>query len=89
MREYEELVNSLKNCVYIPCDGTQKEKCLAGRENDCKRELMAMAVDAIEELQTRIDRAVGLYNRDVEKTAIYEALIGISPEPPKETTNDS
>lgn len=84
MRDYEELVNSLKNCVYIPCDGAQKEKCLAGREDDCRRELMAIAANAIEELQTRIDLAVGLYNRNVEKTAMYEALIGISPEPPKE-----
>lgn len=42
------------------------------------------AADAIEELNKRIDRAINLYNRNVEKTAIYEALIGISPEPPKE-----
>lgn len=50
MRDYEELVNSLKNCVYIPCVGTQKEKCLAGREDDCRRELMAIAANAIQEL---------------------------------------
>ena len=50
MLDYEELVNSLKNCVNIPCNEAQKEKCLAGRENDCRRELMAIAADAIEEL---------------------------------------
>lgn len=45
------------------------------------------AADAIEELSRRIERAVDLYNRDVEKTAMYEALAGISPEPPKEEDN--
>ena len=44
------------------------------------------AADAIEELSRRIDRAVKLYNRNVEKTAMYEALAGINPEPPKEET---
>lgn len=42
------------------------------------------AADAIEELSRRIERAVDLYNRNVEKTAMYEALIGLSPEPSKE-----
>lgn len=56
MRDYEELVNSLKNCVYIPCDGTQKEKCLAGREDNCRRELMAIAANAIEELVRNADK---------------------------------
>lgn len=38
----------------------------------------------IEEKNRRIDR-VGLYNRNAEKSAaMYEALAGISPEPPKE-----
>lgn len=44
------------------------------------------AADAIEELSRRIDRAVDLYNRNVEKTAMYEAMIGLSPEPSKEET---
>lgn len=42
------------------------------------------AADAIEELSKRIDRAVELYNRGVERSAMYEALVGIAPEPPKE-----
>ena len=47
-------------------------------------DLVRCAWQAIEELSRRIDRAVDLYNRNVEKTAMYEALIGLSPEPPKE-----
>lgn len=39
-----------------------------------------------EELNRRIDRAIELYNRNVEKSAMYEALAGISPEPQKEET---
>lgn len=50
MRDYKELVNNLKNCVYIPCNEVQKEECLAGMENDCRRELMAIAADVIEDL---------------------------------------
>lgn len=42
------------------------------------------AADSIEELSKRIDRAVSLYNLNVEKTAMYEALVGLSPEPPNE-----
>jgi hypothetical protein len=56
MRDYEELVNSLKNCVYIPCSEKQKEKCLAGKETDCKRELMAIAANAIKELVSNADK---------------------------------
>lgn len=44
----------------------------------------AEAADAIEDLSKRIDRAVELYNRGVEMSAMYEALVGITPEPPKE-----
>ena len=47
-------------------------------------ELTNLAADVIEELNRRIDRAIELYNRNVEKSAMYEALAGISPEPPKE-----
>ena len=42
------------------------------------------AADAIEELSKRIDKAVDIYNRNVKKTAMYEVLVGIAPEPPKE-----
>lgn len=45
--------------------------------------ILPEAADAIEKLSKRINRAIELYNRNVEKTAIYEALMGISPEPPK------
>ena len=56
------------------------------RETSCGAEdtLWWQAADAIEELNRRIDRAIELYNRNVEKSAIYEALTGISPEPSKE-----
>lgn len=46
--------------------------------------VMEKAADAIEKLSKRIDRAVELYNRGVERSAMYEALVGIAPEPPKE-----
>ena len=46
--------------------------------------LLFDAADAIEELSKRINRAVELYNRGVEKSAMYEHLVGIAPEPPKE-----
>lgn len=46
--------------------------------------LLTETADAIEELSKRIDHAVDLYNRNIEKTAMYEALLGIEPEPPKE-----
>jgi len=44
------------------------------------------AADVIEELSKRIDLAVELYNRGIVKSAMYEALVGIAPEPPKEET---
>ena len=73
MRDYEELVNSLKNCVYIPCDGTQKEKCLAGREDDCRRELMAIAANAITELVSNADKFkwISTAERQPEKSGLY------------------
>ena len=49
-------------------------------------ELTGKAADAIEQLEQRIDRAIDLYNRNIEKTAMYEAVIGITPEKPKERT---
>ena len=49
-----------------------------------KAPMVMEAADAIEELSKRIDRAVELYNRGVERSAMYEALVGIAPEPPKE-----
>lgn len=52
----------------------------------CESALALAAADAIEELSKRIDTAVDIYNRNVEKTAMYEVLIGIRPEPPKEET---
>lgn len=50
----------------------------------CESALALAAADAIEELSKRIDTAVDIYNRNVEKTAMYEVLIGIRPEPPNE-----
>lgn len=67
---YDELVNELR-------DEDDFEICGA-------YDILGRAADAIEELSKRIDRAIDLYNRNIEKTAIYEALLGISPEPLKE-----
>ena len=38
----------------------------------------------IEEMNRRIDRDIGFYNRNAEKSGMYEALAGIRPEPPKD-----
>ena len=67
------MCNELVKRMREPC---QYENCVLCQE----------AADAIEELSKRIDRAVELYNRGVEKSAMWEALEGISPEPPKEET---
>ncbi|MBQ3850295.1 MAG: hypothetical protein II747_07575 [Clostridia bacterium] len=82
MRDYEKQLRALREADLLSMCG----EC--GYKGDKKGPLFSKAADAIEELQTRIDRAVGLYNKNVEKTAMYETLIGISPEPPKEETND-
>ena len=65
---YEVLISHLRDCA----------------RHDPYENTFTEAADAIEELNRRIDRAVNLYNRNVEKTAMYEALIGLSPEPSKE-----
>lgn len=67
------MCNELVKRMREPC---QYENCVLCQE----------AADAIEELSKRIDRAVELYNRGVEKSAMWEALEGISQEPPKEET---
>lgn len=75
---YEELVAELRNLhrAYV---GT-------GNGTSHHAKIILQAADAIEKLSRRIERAVDLYNRNVEKTAMYEALIGLSPEPSKEET---
>ena len=78
---YEELIAALRFCDGGECDGCCRYKKEHGAE--CYT-LLRDAADAIEELSKRIDRAVELYNRDVERSAMYEALAGIAPEPPKE-----
>lgn len=67
------MCNELVKRMREPC---QYENCVLCQE----------AADAIDELSKRIGRAVELYNRGVEKSAMWEALEGISPEPPKEET---
>ncbi len=76
---YEELVKRLR-------EESEIERWLQPHSANETPKLLNDAADAIEELSRRIERAVDLYNRNVEKTAIYEALIGLSPEPPKEDT---
>lgn len=84
---YEKLIQSLRHCVECDHQGCATD-CQFGKEHPlnfiCMDYLLHDAADAIEELSKRIDRAVSLYNRNVEKTAMYEALVGLSPEPPKE-----
>lgn len=86
MNEYDALIESCRACA--SGFNTSCDRCMfCGKdyyENTCFEQLHRAAADAIEELSRRIDRAVDLYNRNVEKTAMYEALAGISPEPPKE-----
>lgn len=78
---YDELVKELRDSA----EWADRLALLMGRaEGDAHAPIMRKAADAIEELQARIDLAVGLYNKNVKKTAMYEALIGISPEPQKE-----
>ena len=67
---YEVLIAHLRECAKL----------------DPSNNTYAEAADAVEEMNRRIDRAIELYNRNVEKSAMYEALAGISPEPPKEKT---
>ncbi len=82
---YSELVKRLRNCAsdtVEDCAGCLYQGGYKGTY--CMNGLITEAADAIEELNRRIDRAIELYNRDVEKSAMYEALVGISPELPKE-----
>lgn len=74
---YEELVKRLR-------EESEIERWLQPHSANETPKLLDDAARAIEELSRRIERAVDLYNRNVEKTAMYEALIGLSPEPPKE-----
>lgn len=77
-----ELVAALRHCAKRSvCNGCPR----CGKHiTNCPTELYREAADAIEELSKRVDRAVELYNRDDERSAMYEALAGIAPEPPKE-----
>lgn len=86
MNEYDALIESSRACALR--FNTNCDRCMfCGKdtlEKFCYERLHESAADAIEKLSRRIDRAVDLYNRNVEKTAMYEALIGLSPELPKE-----
>lgn len=88
MNEYDALIESCRACA--SGFNTNCDRCMFCRkdtlEKFCYERLHESAADAIEKLSRRIERAVDLYNRNVEKTAMYEALIGLSPEPPKEET---
>ena len=76
---YEDLVKQLRFCYCaVTCEG-----CPYGF-GGCEEDLMKNAAKAIEEQNRRIDRAVDMYKRNIEKTSMYEALIGLSPEPPQE-----
>lgn len=82
---YDDLVKRLRNCIsdtVEDCAGCPYQGGYKGTY--CMNGLISEAADAIEEMNRRIGRAIELYNRNVEKSAMYEALAGISPEPPKE-----
>lgn len=75
---YEELVKELRQSIdWSTADGGIPVGLIYR---------LSQAADAIEDLSKRIDRAVDIYNRNVEKTAMYEVLVGIAPKPPKEET---
>lgn len=82
---YEDLIKNLRDCANSSCEHCaylkQDENCFV---KFCG--VLQDAADAIEIMNRRIERAIELYNRNVEKSAMYEALAGISPEPPKEET---
>ena len=86
MNEYDALIESCRACA--SGFNTNCDRCMFCRKDNlekiCHERLHEAAADAIENLSRRIERAVDLYNRNVEKTAMYEALIGLSPEPPQE-----
>ena len=75
---YEELVKLARHCSEI-------DACINCPVSGCEGTtgIMNRLADAIEELSKRINRAVELYDSGVERSAMYEALKGISPEPPK------
>lgn len=72
---YSELVKRLHR---------YSENCVAYKLDADFADAVQQAAEVIEELNRRIGRVIELYNRNVEKSAMYEALMGISPEPPKE-----
>lgn len=88
---YDELVKSLRElcemtalCEDYSCfECPYEEKC-SSYKNGRLSSVYGQAADAINEMNRRIDQAIELYNRNIEKTAMYEVLVGISPEPPKE-----
>ena len=84
MGKYEDLIKRLRDSEHeIDCSLCDRDCCYPDGKVHSKC-IIIEASDAIEEMNRRIGRAIELYNRNVEKSAMYEALAGISPEPPKE-----
>ena len=91
---YKELVKRLRIAAAWADKGLRipQSLCLeaANAIEDMNRSIDGLEADneslcqKIEELRKRIDHAIDLYNRNIEKTAMYEALMGTSHEPPKE-----
>lgn len=84
---YEGLVKSLRWLGFMFPE-THPAQDDADRMSNNIHLYCTQAANAIEEMNRRIGRAIELYNRNIEKTAMYEALMGISPEPPKEEHTD-
>lgn len=70
MRDYMKLLESMRICVCNRCSDQKNSECLASKEDDCKRELMAIAADAIEEL---------LSSAQPEREACEEREQGLCP----------
>lgn len=56
MRDYMKLLESLHICVCNRCSDPKNSECLARKEDDCRRELMAIAANAIEKLVSTTDK---------------------------------
>ncbi len=87
IKRLRELQALAEHCDEQSCDECKNIKLCDKYDNKTLSRTYKEAVDAIEGMNRRIDRAIELYNRNVEKSAMYEDLAGISPEPPKEESS--
>lgn len=84
IKRLRELQAITEHCDEQSCGECENRELCDKLENKTLSGTYKEAADAIEGMNRRIDRAIELYNRNVEKSAMYEALAGISPESLKE-----